>query len=354
MQQRRGKRGWRSVRRTGLGLLLLLVVLAGAGAAWNALAIRHYRNTNPPPGKLYTVNGHPMHLYCTGKGSPTIVLESGLGEDFTVWAKVQPSLSGTTRTCSYDRAGFGWSEAQSGDRDSDSIADQLHGLLMQAGIAGPVVLMGHSAGGLHIRAYATRFPQDVAGLVFVDASSPSQNDRLPPSVQALDRHSAGEFLLLKSLVALGVARLTGQCTVVPPGFEAYAGWLKANTCVLSQITSYQREAAGLSASLSEVARTGPYGNLPILIFSRDTQLPMPAHLPAPVSLEDWHRGYAVWDAMQEELKLLSTDSRRIIAKGSGHYIHVDRPDLLNHEVPTFIRQIRTHASPPENGGTDME
>ncbi len=354
MQQRQGKRGWRVVRRIGLGLLFLLVVLAGAGAAWNALAIRHYRNSNPPPGTLYSVNGRQMHLYCTGEGSPTVVLESGLGEDFTVWAKVQPSLSGTTRTCSYDRAGFGWSDAQPDARDSDDIADQLHALLMQAGITEPVVLMGHSAGGLHIRAYATRFPHDVAGLVFVDASSPMQNSQLPPSVLALDRHSAGEFLLLKSLVALGVARLSGQCTAIQPGFEAYAGWMKANTCVPSQITSYQREAAGLSASLSEVAHTGPYGNLPILIFSRDTQLPMPAHLPVPVSSEDWHRGNIVHDAEQEELKRLSTQSRRVIAKGSGHYIHFDRADVLNREVPAFIQQIRTRALSPENGSTDIE
>jgi pimeloyl-ACP methyl ester carboxylesterase len=354
MQQKQGKRGWRVARRIGLGLLFLLVVLAAVGAAWNALAIRHYRNVNPPPGKLYSVNGYQMHLYCTGEGAPTIVLESGLGEDFTVWAKVQPELSSTTRTCSYDRAGFGWSDAQPGARDSDHIADQLHGLLMQAGITGPVVLMGHSAGGLHIRAYATRFPHDVAGLVLVDSSSPLQNAQLPPSVLALDQHSAGEFILLKSLVALGVARLSGQCTAIQPGFEAYAGWLKANTCVLSQITTYQREAAGFPASLSEVEHTGPYGNLPILIFSRDTQLPMPAHLPVPVSSADWHRGTVVHDAEQDELKRLSSQSRRVIAKGSGHYIHFERPDVLNRDVPAFIRQIRADAPFAENGRTDIE
>jgi pimeloyl-ACP methyl ester carboxylesterase len=352
--QQPGQRAWRNLRRIGLGLLVLLVVLAVAGASWNALAIRHYRNANPPPGKLYTVSGHSMHLYCIGEGSPTIVLESGLGEDFTVWAKVQPGLSGTTRTCSYDRAGFGWSDAQPGARDSNHIADQLHALLMQAGITGPVVLMGHSAGGLHIRAYATRFPRDVAGLVFVDASSPLQNLQPPPSVLALDRHSAGEFLLLKSLVALGVARLSGQCTVVPPGLEAYAGWLKANTCVLSQITAYQREAAGFPASLSEAAHTGPYGNLPILVFSRDMQLPMPPHLPVPISSEDWRKGNAVHDVAQEDLKQLSRDSHRIIAKGSGHYIHFDRPDLLDREIPSFIGEIRGHAPPPANGRTETE
>lgn len=86
----RGRRGWRIVRRIGLGTIVLLLVLIAAGMLWNVLAIRHYRNANPPPGKLYTVNGAHMHLYCSGSGSPTVLLESGGGEDFLGWGKVQP------------------------------------------------------------------------------------------------------------------------------------------------------------------------------------------------------------------------------------------------------------------------
>lgn len=354
MQQRQGKRGWRIVRRTGLGLLLLLVVLGGAGALWNALAIRHHRDAYPPPGKLYAVSGHLMHLYCSGEGSPTIVLESGLGEDFTVWAKVQPALSRTTRVCSYDRAGFGWSESQPGMRDSNAIADQLHALLRAAGMVEPAVLMGHSAGGLHIRAYASRFPHDVAGLVFVDASSPWQDQKLPSAALALNRHSAPEYMLLKSVMALGIARLVGQCTTIPPGFDSYAGWLKANTCVPAQVTSYQREMSALPASLAETGHAGSYGDLPVLVFSRDPQQSRPANFPASISPAVFRQVNTIWDGLQEAFKSLSTRSRRIIARGSGHYIHFDRPDLLNRDVPIFILQIRDGITAPDNDSTKTE
>src|SRR5215469_13226576 len=145
MKQRQtsGRRAWRVVRLAGAGLAVMLVLLSGVGAMWNYLAVRRDRAAYPPPGRIYDVNGYAMHLYCTGTGSPTLVLESGHGEDFTVWGKVQPSLSRVTRTCSYDRAGFGWSAAQPGERDADHIADQLHALLMKAGITTPVVLEGH-------------------------------------------------------------------------------------------------------------------------------------------------------------------------------------------------------------------
>jgi pimeloyl-ACP methyl ester carboxylesterase len=350
MQQ--GKRGWRIVRRIGLGLLGLVVLLGIAGASWNALALHHYRSVNPPPGKLYAVNGHVMHLYCTGSGTPTVVLESGRGEDFTVWAKVQPALSHSTRTCSYDRAGFGWSEPQPGTRDANSIARQLHTLLLEADITTPVVLMGHSAGGVYIRAYASQFPAAVAGLVFVDASTPEQAHALPPAVAALERHSAFEYTIAKSMFALGIVRLSGRCTAIDPGFEAYAGWIRANTCVPSQVDAYQREVAGWSSSLTETAHSGPYGDLPVLIFSRDPAQARPPGFPMSATL--FHQTNQLWDGLQENLKQLSPRSRRIIARNSGHYIQWDRPELLNHEVAGFIQQIRNDATSAENSRTETE
>jgi pimeloyl-ACP methyl ester carboxylesterase len=350
--QRQDKRGWRIVRRTGLGLLLLFVLLGGIGALWSALALNRYRDTNPPPGELYAVDGHPMHLYCTGTGAPTVVLESGRGEDFTVWAKVQPVLSRITRTCSYDRAGFGWSEAQPGPRDADRIAAQLHALLLKAGITAPVVLMGHSAGGVYVRAYASHYRDAVAGLVFVDASTPQQAREMPPEVTALNEHSAFEYTLLKSMFALGIVRLTGRCTAVRPGFEAYAGWIRANTCMPSQVGAYQREASAWPQSLAETAHAGPYGDLPVLVLSRDPMQALPPGFPLPVSAELFHQANAGWDRLQESLKQLSTRSRRVIARNSGHYIQWDRPDLLNREVAAFIRQIRSDATSAENGRTE--
>ena len=98
--------GW-----TGLGLIGLVVLAGIAGFTWNELVTRHYRNAYPPPGKMYAVDGRNMHMYCTGTGSPTLVLDSGLGDDWTVWTKVQSTLSKTTQVCSYDRSGLGSSKS---------------------------------------------------------------------------------------------------------------------------------------------------------------------------------------------------------------------------------------------------
>ncbi|MFC4765087.1 alpha/beta fold hydrolase [Dyella koreensis] len=349
----KGARSWTWLRRLALGLLTLLVVLGVSGALFNALAVAHYRRAASPPGKLYAVNGHLMHLYCAGEGEPTLVLESGMGEDFTSWGKIQPVLSNSTRTCSYDRAGLGWSDPQPGHRDSASIADQLHELLRQAGITGPVVLMGHSAGGLHIRAYASRYSNSVAGLIFVDSSSPTQY-RDAPYMAVMSQHSAFEYSAMKTLMTLGVFRTMGQCTAVPKGLEAYAGWIKANTCVPAQVTAYQREASDLGSSLSEAARTGPYGDLPILVFSRDTRIPRPPQIPAVITAVQWQQAEAAHDAQQEAIKQLSTHGRRIIATGSAHYIQLERPDLLNREVAAFMREVHAGSKQGDNVSTIYE
>ena len=137
------------------------------------------------PGATYEVDGHRMHMDCVGNGSPTIVLDAGLGDDGLIWGGVQPVLAKSTRVCSYDRAGFGLSDALPGPRDADHIAAELHGLLAAAGIDGPIVLMGHSIAGIYIRDYATKYPADVAGLIFVDGSTPLQDQN--PAFKALER-----------------------------------------------------------------------------------------------------------------------------------------------------------------------
>lgn len=165
----------------GVAILIGVVILAVAvSTVYNAWAFHHARAAAGVPGKLYSVNGRRMHLFCTGQGSPTIVLEDGLGNNWTVWAKVQPVLSQDTQVCAYDRAGFGWSDPRPGVRDSKAIATELHGLLTQAGITGPIILMGHSIAGIHMREYVARYPENVKGIVFIDGSTPLQDDRSPP------------------------------------------------------------------------------------------------------------------------------------------------------------------------------
>src|SRR5690242_14406475 len=112
------------------------------------------------PGKLVDVGGYKLHINCTGTGSPTVILDAGLGGTSLDWSKVQPAVTRFTRVCSYDRAGYGWSESGRGLRTSQQIVTELHLLLSRAKIEGPYVLVGHSAGGMNMRLYAYRYPAD--------------------------------------------------------------------------------------------------------------------------------------------------------------------------------------------------
>lgn len=335
--------------RTLIGLVIGVVLVGTLGASYNALAIWHYRTVAGVPGKLYDVDGYRMHLYCTGSGSPTVVLSAGLGDDSLIWAPLQPALSRTTRVCSYDRAGFGWSDPRPTVRDSVAVAKELHGLLQAAGITAPIILLGHSISGVHIREYATLYRSSLAGMVFVDGSTPLQDPLFPPVYAAIDRQRRSEMLGQQIQMALGWFRLTGECNRIDRGFEAYAAWIRADSCIPEQMTAVERELDAVPASGEETIHSGPFGALPILIFSRDPKVRR-TDMPA----DDARRGSLLWDKLQENLKRLSTQSRRIIARGSDHYIFLDRTGLVVREVTRFINQVRTHGAPSTPIGSTVE
>ncbi len=330
-------------------ILLGCFLVAGIGAAYNALSLLYYRHVARVPGRLYDVGGYSMHLYCTGSGSPTVLLSSGLGDDFTEWAKVQPVLSKLTRVCSYDRAGFGWSEPRPGIQDAKAIASHLHQLVQVAGIQRPFVLVGHSISGLYLRYYAAHYSGDLAGLVFIDGATPLQDSRIPKALLKIQQGQRREMPWQKLIMTLGWYRLLGDCTSIPSGFDAYSAWIKADSCVPSQIDAIEQELDAEQASGQETIHAGPFGNLPILILSRDPSV-LASDWPASVS-----KGNAVvWNQMQEEAKGLSSDSMRIIAKGSHHYIMDDRPNLVDRQIASFIVMVRNHGSFADNHATIEE
>ena len=339
-------RTWRKVaERIVLSVVVLLVAVLAGSSAYNAIAVHGFWATNQPPGDFYSVNGHRMHINCTGSGSPTIVLEAGLGNDAMTWGGVQPVLSSTTRVCSYDRAGFGWSDALPAPRDADHVAAELHELLLQAKVTGPIVLMGHSMAGVYMRDYVTRYPADIVGIVFEDGSTPLQDDN--PVMKAMDSKAPPPWaleLLAKSAMSTGIPRLLGMCSQSIKGFDARAAKLQAEDICHTNVSPMFDAMDGINRSGQETVHSGPYGALPILIISED-----PAQMTA-VSSTDMAN---VWNQMQEDLKKLSTRSRRIIAKGSSHYIHIDRADLIEKEVPLFIEQVRGTAPQPTNYGSTI-
>ena len=340
----------RITERVLLCLAIFICAFLACTTIYNAAALRYYRAIYPPPGKIYQVNGYDMHLYCTGEGSPTLILEAGWGSNSAAWTKVQPELSKITRVCSYDRAGFGWSTPQPPPRDADTIARQLHLLLQQAGIQGPLVLMGHSAGGLYIRDYASHYPNDIVGLIFVDAPTPSFHDRLSPELRPFDSVSPSFYYALAAATEMGLHRVMGECAP-EPGFDLATGTRIAQLQCGILPSSFWKEYLAERQVIEETANTGPYGDVPVLIFTRDPKLDQQSgRLPPRLALEL----VTVWGQEQDGLKRLSTRSRRIIAKGSRHQIPYDRADLLNREVTTFIQQLRTNEPRTDYGSTTTE
>ncbi len=145
---------------------LAAVLAAGALYQWAGS-----RRRPPPPGALVDVGGHRLHVHCAGRGSPVVLLESGIAASSLSWSLVQPRIAGFTRVCAYDRAGLAWSGPPSCPRTLARILDDLSALLAHVAAVQPLVLVGHSFGSLVVRAYAARHPERVLGLVLVDPAT---------------------------------------------------------------------------------------------------------------------------------------------------------------------------------------
>jgi pimeloyl-ACP methyl ester carboxylesterase len=336
----------RIAERIVLPLVLFFAAVITVSTSYNAIARHWFHAHHPAPGQTYLVHGRKMYMECTGSGSPTIVLDAGLGNDSVIWANVQPTLAKTTRVCAYDRAGFGLSEASPAPRDADHIAAELHGLLIQANVARPIVLMGHSISGIYMRDYAARYQEDLAGLVFVDGSTPMQQDN--PAFKSAGGSGLPPWYILalgRTAFIVGAPRLMGRCSSHTPGHDDQAAQMQAEGFCELHVTSSIGEVRSMEQSGLETVHSGPYGDLPILVFSHDPDKSMSTENAAQRKVE------LVWSQMQEDLKRLSTRGRRIIAHGSGHYIQTERADLIDKEVPLFIEQIRGAAPQPTNYGS---
>ena len=277
---------------------------------------------NPPPGRFVDVDGHKMHLDCTGQGAPTVVLESGLWNDWVVWYKVQPAISKFTQVCSYDRAGLGFSDPRPDQQpDSRNIAHNLYTLLANAGVNPPYVLVGHSLGGIHILDYQNLYPADVVGMVLVDSGHPDQENRVPPEMKKIQSRLYFKSKLWGLVLPLGLTRLMGACGGGPPEIRAMQRTVE---CRWQTVKAREAEVNALGAS-SEGRHAGSLGSIPLVVLSRDPEKgAAPGLIPAELSRQFEDQ----WVQMQEELAHLSTNSSRVVATGSTHYVQLDRPDLV--------------------------
>ncbi len=320
------------LHRIALGALALVVVLAVAGFLYENISEARDRRFNAMAGRMVDVGGRRMHIDCTGQGSPAVILESGLGDSFVSWRKVQPQIANFTRVCSYDRVGLGYSDSSPLPRTSDVIAKELHALLHAAGVSPPYILVGHSMGGFDVRLYTSLYRSEVGGMVLVDSSHPDQENRFPPELKNLEGSWGREAEFLEYTMPLGIPRLLGLCDEEVVERTAQCNFHQAREAVA--------EMKALPQSASLTAATGPFGDMPLAVLSHDPDKPvneLPADLAKPTS--------EAWEKMQEELAHLSTAGTQSIAKGSSHYIQLDRPDVVIEAIHSVVNQARSDQAP---------
>jgi len=316
----------RWIRRLLIVLSGLVLLAAVCGALYDWIATRRALAAAPPPGRLVDIGGHRLHIWCTGSGSPLVVLETGLGGSFAGWGFVQPEVARFTRVCSYDRAGLGYSDPGPLPRTAGRIAHELRALLDRSGISEPLLLVGASSGGFSMRLFATEHPDRVKGLVLVDASHEDQRHEVPPIARFVPAlASIGAFRVL------GISFDMGPDSLAPP--------------VRAHARATQFRAAGYKAAASEIAN---------IQQSADEVRAKRRPLPHPVVVVSGGRGAdETWRALQRDQVTLSPRGCQIVAEDSGHVVPLDQPQVIVEALRALVAAARegSDAPPCGAGGT---
>jgi len=349
---------------TRRSLTLFLLVAAVIGLSLRAPAAEQ-ENFDPGPylhaQRLVDIGGRRLNLYCTGTASPTVILDAGLGGSTAVWRLVQPVIARTTRVCSYDRAGMGFSDPGAGKRDAAAIVTDLHALLERAGIDPPYVLVGHSIAGLYEPLYADRYPSEVAGMVLVDPVYPNEVHDLQTSSPVYAKSMAAETTYdAKCLAAaesrelvpgstifnacglLDAAQLRKECDT--DGFAKCRIDKLQNdlqrTAAFWQETTSEYEAFTGTSSDEVVREQRDYGKLPLVVLTRgNTDFDTPT---TPVSAQE---NFALWKqlhAAHERIAATSSIGTDIIVAHSGHDIQNERPAVVISAINQVVDQVRTN------------
>ncbi len=308
-------------------IFVLAALLAGGGLVFQSVSETRDSARYTAPGKMVDIGGYQLHLHCTGAGSPTVVLESGLGGPALMWALVQEKIQGVTRVCSYDRAGLGWSDAGPSPRTSRQMADERHALLHKAGIEGPYVLVGHSLGAFIVRLSAHEFPQETAGMVLVAGGSENDNTRMPPEYRKIEESNLQSNRLFITLSRLGLVRAAGAASLLSSYTSLLAkfpGDLRAEFIALTfyrteyWITNYSELSA--AEDRAQVAAAGSLGDLPLVVVSGSPDV---SRLPPSFPVEQIRQTF-----QDLELAALSSQSIHIICDTCDHYIPMTDPDKV--------------------------
>ena len=317
-------------------MLSSLVVFASLVALTSA-----QDDVGSPLGRLVDIGGRRLHLHCTGSGSPAVVIEAGASSFSIDFSLVQPDVSKTTRVCSYDRAGSGWSDARPDVETPMRVVRDLRTLLDIAGEKGPFVMVGASRGGVFVRLFQAEYPADVAGMVLVDPTSEDQlyvmfdgkvvaltsltseqhDSTLPPAsavipIQTRQPQSGAPFdRLPPSLYATRIALDRKLIASMPPTIsgEVVAESATGNHAMLSRLSAARKGTPAL------------LGDLPLIVLSRGLKAPPEKH------------------TAHAEISRMSRNGRHLVVADSYHEIHLSHPDAVVSAIGDVVASVRAKA-----------
>ncbi len=315
----------------GLGLVALL----GAGALTQSALSSHERTLHAPPGKLVSVGTHRLHLNCQGSGQPLVMLESGLSGWSQDWALVQPELAKFTTVCSYDRAGYAWSDDAPEPRTGLLAVQDLRTMLRAAGLQGPMVVVGHSWGGMLAQMLAQTHSEEVAGLVLVDALHHDQTASMDPDVHA--RYSRNMRFLTGSatwLAPLGLTRLAGMPASVVldklPASEQVSA--RALAMQSKNYRALYTEYMGIDPALAVARSLPPVPAVPTIVLSTHALSEFPPGWELDYMRQHWIAGQR---ALARE-----TAAKHVVVADAGHYLQLERAELVIASVQEVLQKVR--------------
>lgn len=344
-------------------MMLKLILAAAAAATASAATLDAVPSQDyAHPQQLVAVDGaRRLNLLCMGQGEPTVMFESGAGDSMVVWRHVQGEIAKVTRACAYDRAGYGFSDAATRASDARNTVDDFHRLLGAAHIHMPIVYVGHSIAGLYGALFAATYPNDVAGIVFVDPSFPDQFQKmsasLPPATKThlfamlnaqRSQWRACAALARKGALASPQTKAAKDCVSTGDSPDSLDDTLRdALTAQYSQAKNFETQISEYSSftpqgdrpsadQLEVEAAKFTFGDKPLIVLTHSKPIPLPGLTPAQVAATD-----KAWSDGHDVIATKSTRGSNTVVPNTGHYIEIDAPDAAIAAVKKVVTEVRT-------------